>query len=563
MYYNTIKFLTLKKLLSTAVIFLLLLSLTSCSKKPDSVFVNGKIYTMDNNNTVVEAVAVREGKIIETGTTKAITDKYGSDNSVDLKGAVVIPGLIDANGSLVDFSENLNFINLTSAKTVNDVKKILAEKVKSVKPGEWIGGYGWNEINFSEEDFLKINKSVLDEVAPNNNVYLINYLGNIVWVNSKLLSSVGIDKNTRSPGEGEIEKDEKGELTGIFIDDAQQLIKEKLPESSHDEMSVKIERGAKELLKYGITEVHDRNIAEGGIEVFKELIDRGNFPIRMYAVLTGNDKLFEDYLKKGTEINYKDKLTVRSVCLDYDGAFEIQDAAMKEDYKEEPKRKIPYSDEFEIEKVFKQAVDKNFQFTVKAVGDRAFNGALNSIEKVIKEKNPKDHRTILTSVEFTDPSDVNRLKELKILASINPEKNLTDMPLIPELINPDVSKKAGLWNSLLKSSGYITTGSEFPFSQINPFVQMYYLTTRQWADTLLNLPGPDQKLSIIEALRSYTIYAAYSSFEENIKGSIEKDKFCDMVVISNDIFNSEPKKLLDTKVLMTIINGKVVYDSKN
>ncbi|MBS1493936.1 MAG: amidohydrolase [Bacteroidetes bacterium] len=553
----------LKKNIFIAVVLLFILTLSSCSKKPDSVFINGKIYTMDNNNTIVEAVAVKEGKIIETGTTKAITDKYGNDNAVDLKGAVVIPGLIDANGSLVDFSENLNFINLTSAKNLNDVKKILADKVKSVKPGEWIGGYGWNEVNFSEEDFLKINKSVLDEVAPNNNVYLINYLGNIVWVNSKLLNSVGIDKNTQSPGEGEIEKDEKGELTGIFIDDAQQLIKDKLPETSHEEMAIQIERGAKELLKYGITEVHDRNIAEGGIEVFKELIDKGSFPIRMYAVLTGNDKLFEDYLKKGAEINYKDKLTVRSVCLDYDGAFEIQDAAMKDDYKEEPKRKIPYSDEFEIEKVFKQAIDKNFQFSVKTVGDRAFNGALNTIEKVIKEKNPKDHRTILSSVEFTDQSDINRLKDLKVLASVNPEKDLTDMPLIPELINPEVSKKAGLWNSILKSSGFILTGSEFPFNQINPFIQMYYLTSRQWADTVINLPGQDQKLTILEALKSYTIYAAYSSFEEGIKGSIEKDKFCDMVVISNDIFTSDPKKLLETKVLMTITNGKVVYDSKN
>lgn len=518
---------------------------------------------MDNNNTIVEAVVVKEGKILETGTSKAITEKYGSGNVIDLKGAIVIPGLIDANGSLVDFSDNLNFVNLTSAKTTTDVKRILAEKIKTVQPGEWIGGYGWNEMNFSEDEFLKINKSILDEVAPNNNIYLINYLGNIVWVNSKLLSSIGIDKNTQSPGEGEIEKDENGELTGIFIDGAQQLIKEKLPEPSREEMRSKIERGAKELTKYGITEVHDRNIGEGGIEVFKELIDKGEFPIRMYAILTGNDKLFEDYLKKGPEINYKDKLTVRSVCLDYDGAFEIQDAAMKDDYKEEPKRKIPYSDEFEIEKVFRQAADKNFQFSVKTVGDRAFNGTINALEKVIKEKSLKDHRTVLSSVEFTEPSDINRLKDLKIVPSINPEKNLTDIPVIPEIINPDVSKKLGLWNSLLKSSGFILSGSDFPYNQINPFIQMYYLTSRQWTDTVLNVPAPEQKLTILEALKSYTIYPAFASFEENIKGSIEKDKFCDMVVISNDIFNVDPKKLLDTKVMMTIVNGKIVYDFNN
>lgn len=553
----------LKKFLNTAAILLLILTLSSCSKKPDTVYINGKIYTMDNNNTIVEAVAVKDGKILETGTTKAISDKYGSGEVIDLKGAVVIPGLIDADGSLIDFSQNLNFVNLFYSTKLSELKQTISERVKTLKGNEILGCFAWNDMYITDAEANRINKFFLDSLSKDNGIYIVNYTMDFAFVNSKMLSILGINKNTQSPPDGEIGVDEKGELDGTFYGEAISLIKEKLPEQSREEMSVQVQRGANELLKYGITEVHDRNIAEGGIEVFKELIDKGNFPIRMYAILTGNDKLFEDYLKKGIEVNYKDKLTVRSVCLDYDGAFEIQDAAMKDDYKEEPKRKIPYSDEFEVEKVFRQAADKDFQFTVKTVGDRAFNGVLNAVEKIIKEKNLKDHRTILSSVEFTEQADVNRLKDLKVLTSVNPEKDVIDMQLIPLLINPDVSKKAALWNTILKSSGYILTGSEFPYSQINPFIQMYYLTTRQWIDTIMTVPGPEQKLTILEALKSYTTFPAYSSFEENIKGSIEKDKFCDMVVISNDIFTSEPKKLLDTKVLMTIINGKIVYDSKN
>lgn len=553
----------LKKFLNTAAILLLILTLSSCSKKPDTVYINGKIYTMDNNNTIVEAVAVKDGKILETGSTKVISDKYGSGEVIDLKGAVVIPGLIDADGSLIDFSQNLNFVNLFYSKNLSELKQTISDRVKTLKGNEILGCFAWNDFSITDAEANRINRFFLDSLSKDNGIYIVNYTMDFAFVNSKMLSVLGINKNTQSPPDGEIGVDEKGELDGTFYGEAISLIKEKLPEQSREEMAVQVQRGANELLKYGITEVHDRNIAEGGIEVFKELIDKGNFPIRMYAILTGNDKLFEDYLKKGIEVNYKDKLTVRSVCLDYDGAFEIQDAAMKDDYKEEPKRKIPYSDEFEVEKVFRQAADKEFQFTVKTVGDRAFNGVLNAIEKVIKEKNLKDHRTILSSVEFTEQADVNRLKDLKVLVSVNPEKDVIDMPLIPLLINPDVSKKAALWNSILKFSGYILTGSEFPYSQINPFIQMYYLTTRQWIDTVLTIPGPEQKLTILEALKSYTTFPAYSSFEESIKGSIEKDKFCDMVVISNDIFTSEPKKLLDTKVLMTIINGKVVYDSKN
>jgi predicted amidohydrolase YtcJ len=518
---------------------------------------------MDNNNNIVEAVAVKEGKILETGTSKTISEKYEGGNVIDLKGAVVIPGLIDVNGSMIMFSQNLNYVNLFYAKSLEEVKKTISERAKLLKANEIVGCFAWNDFYVSDADINRINKNFLDSITSANGIYVVNYTMDFAFVNSKMLGILGIDKNTPDPANGEIGKDEKGELDGTFFGEAVNLIREKLPEASREEVSTQIERGAKELLKYGITEVHDRNIGEGGVEVFKELIDKGTFPIRMYAVLTGNDKLFEDYLKKGIEVNYKDKLTVRSVCLDYDGAFEIQDAAMKDDYKADPKRKIPYSDEFEIEKVFRQAADKNFQFTVKTVGDRAFNGALNSIEKVIKEKNLKDHRTILSSVEFTEQADVNRLKDLNVLASVNPEKSLTDMPVIPQLINPEVSQRAALWNSILKSSGYILTGSEFPFNQINPFIQMYYLTTRQLTDTVMTFPGMEQKLSIVEALRSYTTFPAFAAFEDGIKGSIEKDKFCDMVVISNDIFTGDIKKLLETKVLMTIVNGQAVYDSRN
>lgn len=551
-----------KNIFNITLFFVLVVTLCSCSKKPDTIFTNGKIYTMDNNNTLVEAVAVKDGKIIETGNTKTITEKYSGANNVDLKGAVVIPGLIDANGSLIEFSENLNYVNLYYVRNLNDLKIALSERVKTLKAGEILGGIGLIEGFLSEPEQDRLNKYFLDSISSNNGIYLVNFDASLAFVNSKLMSTLAIDDKTQVKGEGEIVKNDKGELMGIFVDDATDIVKEKLPEISHEERVTQVGKGVKELLKYGITEVHDRSIGEGGLEVFKELIDKGNFPIRMYGILTGDDKLFEDYLKKGIEVNYKDKLTVRSVCLDYDGGFDIQDAAMKDDYKEDPKRKIPYSDEFVIEKIFKQAIEKNFQFSVKTVGDRAFNSSLNAIEKILKEKNPKDHRTILSSVEFTDPADVNRLKELKIIPSVNPEKTLLDMTVIPQLINPDVSKKSGLWNSMQKSSGYILTGSEFPYNQINPFIQMYYLVSRQLVDTNIVFAGQEQKLSLIEALKSYTLYPAFAGFEESVKGSIEKDKFCDMVVISNDIFNSDVKKLLDTKVLMTIINGKVVYDSR-
>ncbi len=540
------------------------LFLMSCSKTPDTIYKNGKIYTFDDNNTVVEAIAVLDGKIIDVGSSADFKEKYDVENVIDLEGKVVLPGFIDSDGSLIEFSKNLNFLNLAFVKSLKEVQDLINQKIQTSKDGDWIGGYGWNELNIPEEELIEMDRTTLDEVAPNHNVYLINLAANTVWCNTKLLETLQIYEDTPSPVGGEIEKDENGVPTGMLYDSAVNLVKEKVPELSKEELLKFVEKGSAELLKYGITEVHDRTVGSYAIDLFKEMIDKGKLPIRVYAVLTGNEKTFDEYLQKGIEVDYKNKLTVRAVSLDYDGAFLIQDAAMRDDYNEEPLRKVPYSDEFDIEKIFRKAYDKNFQLMVKAVGDRAVKSSLNAIEKVLKEKNEGDHRTVLEHVEFIEQPDLERMKSLKIIPSVRPDICMEDMFIINERIAPKNISDFALWSSLVESAGMITTGSDFPFHQISPFIQIYYLTTRQFTDTAFaDVPNIDQKISLIEAIKSYTVWAAYSSFEENTKGSLEIGKFADMIVISNDIFNSDNKALLKTKVLKTIINGEVVYELAN
>ncbi len=549
-------FLFLFSLASLAVIF------TSCGEKPDIIYTNGKIYTMNAANSVVEAVAIKDGKILDVGSSGDIKDKYKSEEIIDLNGATVLPGFIDCDASIIEFSKNLNYINLSYVNSIEDIKKLVIEKTKNTNEGEWIGGYGWSELKLPEADMEAMNKEILDKIAPNYNVFLINATLNTAWVNTKLLRYLKIDKNTPSPANGEIEKDANGEPTGLLYDNAVNLIKDNLPGLLKDEMITQVERGVKEILKYGITEVHDRTIGKQGMEVFRALVDGNRFPMKLYVILSGEDSSFIDpYLNKGPEINYKDRLTIRAVSLDFDGLFELQDAVMSEDYKNEPKRKVPYATETDIEKVYSKAIDKNFQFCIKAAGDKAVETVLNVIGKVTKQKNPKDQRTVMEYCEFVTPKDLSSIEELKLIPSVRPDICINDLMIYSQMINPDEGKKLGLWNSLLKSSGMITTGSDFPFHQINPFVQIYYLTTRQLTDTVLtNIPNPDQKISLIDAVKSYTVWPAYSSFEEATKGSIEKGKYADMIVISNDIFNKDSKTLLDTKVLKTIINGKIVYD---
>lgn len=535
----------------------------SCSEKPDTLFINGKIYTLSSDNKVVEAIAVKNGTIIDMGTTSEMGDKYSPEELIDLQGAAVLPGFIDSEGSIIEFSKNLNFINLSYAKSLDEIIQLIKEKVSQTNEGEWIGGYGWNELNLPEADLERMDKKILDEIAPNYNVYMVNASLNTVWVNSLLLRTLKIDKNTQSPPNGEIEKYADGELTGLLFDDAVNLVKDNIPGLTKLDMVSKVEKGVNEIVKYGITEVHDRTLGKEGIEIFKQLIDSNKFPIKVYAILSGEDSgLVDSYLSKGPETNYKNRLTIRAVSLDYDGLFELQDASMNDEYTNEPKRKVPYTTDQEVERIFRKVVDKNFQFCIKAVGDKAVESSLNSIEKGMKQSNAKDLRTVLEYCEFLSPKDLSKISELKIIPSIRPDISMSDMIIAPQIINPDNAKKIGLWNSLLKSAGMITTGSDFPFHQVNPFVQMYYLTTRQFTDTVIStIPNPDQKISLLDAVKSYTVWPAYASYEESQKGTLEKGKVADMVVISKDIFNTGSKELLDTKVLMTIINGKVVYNN--
>ncbi len=536
---------------------------TSCGEKPDAIYTNGKIYTMNTGNTVFEAMAVKEGKILDIGTSADINSKYKSEDVIDLKGAVVLPGFIDSDGSIIEFSKNLNYINLSYAKSIDQIKNLVIEKTKNTNEGEWIGGYGWSEILIPEAELETINKEILDQIAPNYNVYLVNSTLNTAWVNSRLLRYLKIDKNTPNPKNGEIEKDANGEPTGLLYDEAVNLIKDNVPGLLKTEMLTQVEKGLNEIAKYGITEVHDRTIGKEGLEIFKELVDAKKFPIKVYAVLSGEDSaLIESYLTKGPLMNYGDRLTIRSVSLDYDGLFELQDAAMNDDYKDEPKKKVPYVTDEDIERVYSRAIEKNFQFSIKAIGDRAVSNSLSIIEKVLKQKNPRDPRTVIEYCEFVSPKEISKIGELKLIPSIRPDVCMNDIQILSQIINPENAKKIGLWNSLLKSAGMITSGSDFPFHQINPFVQIYFLTTRQLTDTVLSaIPNPDQKISLTEAVRSYTTWPAYASFEETTKGSLEKGKYADFIVVSKDIFASDPRELLNTKVLMTVINGRVIYDS--
>lgn len=551
------------KSIKFAAILALCLLIASCGKKPEVIYVNGKIYTLDKNNTIVEAIAVGKGTIIATGTTSELKEKFTSSKIVDLQGKTVIPAFIDAEGNLMEFSRNLNFIDLRKAKNVNDIIKLVSDKVKTAKDGDWVGGFGWDDMALSDEDLAKLDYKLLDGISTKQKIYLINSRADVTWVNSAVLISAGIDKNTPDLKDGEIEKDDKGEPTGLLFDDAQDLVIKNLPQPTEGQVMDNVQKGINELFKYGITEVDDANITESALNVYKKMVDDNRFPIRLYAMLNGKGQLFEKYLASGPE-NYKDRINIKCFHLEYDGYFETQDAAMENDYLDEPKRKTPYNDEFDIKDISKKSFEKGFQISIKAVGDRAVTSTLNAIESVNKEVKSKPGRTRVEYLEFVTPNDIQRIKQLEIIPSLRPEVTLIDKAVVSEIINPDNSKNLGLWNSIFKQNGQFISGTDFPYHTISPLVQMYYLSTGLPVDTSAESKANNnvqQKVNILDALKSFTLWAAYANFAEDEKGSLEPGKIADMVVLSNDILASDPSMLLKTRILMTICRGEVVFDN--
>lgn len=537
--------------------------LTSCGEKPEVIYKNAKIYTLNAGNEVAEAIAIKDGKILDIGSSKDLEDKYSADDVVDLKGAVVIPGLVDTEGSIIEFSRNLNFIDLSNARSLKDIRDLLVSRATNAKGGETIGGYGWNELNFADTELQQFDKEFLDEIVSQYNVFLLNATMTTVWVNSRMLSTIGIDSTTKNPEDGEIQKYENGEPTGLLFDAAVDLVRENLPRPLRTDMMSLVERGAKEITKYGITEVHDRTVNKEAISMFRELIDSNRFDIRVYAVLSGEDSsLTNEYFRKGIEKDYKGKLTIRAVSLDYDGAFDIRQAVMNDQYIGEPGKNLPYITDKDLERTYLSALEKNFQFRVKAVGDKAISNVLNVLSSSGGEARSKDLRTMIEHCEFISPAEISKIGSLKLIPSVRPDVSMFTLQIAGDMTKPEVVSRIGMWNSLVKSAGMITSGSDFPYHQINPFVQMYYLVTRQPVDTLLEgIANPGEKLSILDALKSYTVWAAYASFQENEKGTLEKGKFADLVIISKDILKEQPQALLDTKVLRTMIRGKIVYDN--
>ena len=557
------------------VISFLFLFFISCeSQKADMIIHNGMIYTMNDLNPTAEAVAVSSGKIIALGKYTDLDPLITPRTKIiNLRGATMTPGIIEGHGHFYGLGLAKMQLDLSKTESYQDLIDMVSDAVENSKPGEWILGRGWHQSKWNDDksDFVKgfQTHERLSEISSNNPVWLKHASGHAGFANQKAMDIAGVNKETEFGFGGEIIKDLSRKPTGVFNERAQGLISEKVENNLGEDSDLRaIELAVKASLENGVTSFHDAGIGRRTIEVLREAIDRDILKVRIYAMLTSRDTtLLNEWYKKGPEIGTGgDLLTIRSIKINADGALGSRGAWLIDEYSDRPGHYgMPTQSMDYVYSVAKQGIKTGFQVNSHAIGDKANREILNEYEKVFNE-HPElaiDHRWRIEHAQHIAPDDIPRFGRLKVIPSIQGIHMSSDRPwAINRLGQKRIEESAYVWRDLINHGAVLINGSDVPVEPIDPIASFYASTTRK---TLKGLPDfgyePKQKMTRIEALKSYTINAAYGAFEDQIKGSIEIGKYADFTVFSQNLITIPEEKILDTKVLYTIVNGVVEYQA--
>jgi len=531
-----------------------------------TVYINGKIYTCSDQQPTAEAIAVSGSKIIGVGSTEYILAHFKSQDTFNLQGKTVVPGLIDAHAHILGLGNALQNLNLVGTTSAEQIAEMVQKKVSETE-SDWIFGRGWDQNDWSDKDFP--SHDILDKVSGNKFVILTRVDGHAVWVNKKVLETAGITFATPDPEGGLIVRDGSVNPTGILIDNATSLIDKIIPQKTEKEIEESILLAANECVKYGLTEVHDMGVDLKTIKAYFNLIRENKLPLRIYAAI----EPFDDYIRmqrsatwnaiipRGPVVNFGDRLTIRAIKLYVDGALGSRGAALVEPYSDDKQnRGLTMMSEDSIETVCREALKHGFQVCTHAIGDRGNHIVLDAYEKVLKDWKGVSPRFRVEHVQVLEPNDIPRFRELKVIPSMQPTHATSDMYWAEDRLGSERVKYAYAWRSILNTKMLIAGGSDFPVESPNPLLGFFAACTR--ADKN-NYPESgwygSQKMSREEALKAFTFWAADAAFEEDWKGTIEEGKVADFTILSKDIMQVPQKEILDTVVEFTIVGGKIVY----
>jgi predicted amidohydrolase YtcJ len=563
----------------------LILILMKSQTKVDLILTNGVVYTVNTSNDITEAIAVKGRSIVAVGTTKDIAANYKAATTIDLQGKAIYPGFIDSHAHLVSLGTTLMTMNVAGLQSAEEAAQLIAEQIRKNGSTRWVRGRGWDQNTWQVKRFP--TAEILDAVAPETPVYLLRVDGHAVWVNTKVMKLAGISRETKDPEGGYIVRNGSGDPSGIFIDNAIRLVESVLPPPTEQELTEAIQLAGQTCIRYGLTEIHDMGVTSAMIRLYKKMIDEKSLSLRIYAAIDGQGETWEEYKKSGPEVDYRDHmLAVRAIKMYVDGSLGSRGAALIEPYSDDPTtRGLTLENGSTLATVAREALQYGFQMVTHAIGDRGNAILLDTYETAFKTfpEKAKAARFRDEHAQVLDEKDIPRFAALGVLPSMQPVHCTSDMRWAEARLGPKRIRGAYAWRSLLSTGVSICAGSDSPVESPDPRYGFYAAVTRRdssgvpssWRDVAesfqISSAGivdtsqfsdgwyGQQRMSREEALRSFTIWGAYASFQEEVKGSIESGKLADFTVFSKDIMKIPVNEILTAGVEMTIIGGQVVY----
>lgn len=537
------------------ILWILLFPIITFAQKQtaDLIVYNAVVYTVDNQFVTAEAFAIKGGKFLATGSSKAILAKYNAKQKIDAKGKSVFPGLYDPHSHFMGLGQMLSQCDLVDTKSYEEIIERLKKFDAEHKDESWLIGRGWDQNDWDIKVFP--TKDLLDKAFPNKPVVLTRIDGHATIINSKAIELAKISPTSKVNG-GVVEVID-GQLTGILVDNAMGLVKRVIPQATEKDKRKMLLAAQKECLKLGLTTVSDAGLNQDDIELIDKMNKEGSLKIRNYVMVSLGIRNLDYYIKKG--IYKTDRLNVRSFKLYADGALGSRGACLLKPYSDEPsKTGFLLLSAAELERSLTQIYNSGFQANTHCIGDSANRLILNLYGKLLKTKN--DRRWRIEHAQVVDNQDVPKFGKYSIIPSIQATHATSDMYWADERLGDVRVKTAYAFQDLLKQNGVIANGSDFPVEFVNPLYGFHSAVARQDAK---NFPEGgfqmENALTREQAIRAMTIWSAYANFEEKERGSIEAGKMADFVILEEDLMKIPKEKLRNVKVLNTFVGGEKVF----